>query len=336
VGSGCTGKTAAKNILNFYNYSDYIGKQTIPRFEKDYNYRVNCDYYSKQDILYAKIKIGVTGYDLIVATDLILRRFIRQNLLIPVEKQKIPNVGSLMERFANPPYDPGLKYSIPYLWGTTVIAYNKKHVSEPIKSWKDLWNPKYKGKMTMLDEKRDAIGCTLIMLGYSPNSTDRKHLKEAQAKLLEQRPLLKKYTADTYIDELASNELYIAQGWSGDVIQAMRENPDIDYVIPDEGSIIWADCMAIPTGSPHPDSARLFMDYILKPEVGAELASHVGYATPNQAAFEYLAKTNPAMVNDRRIYPPKEVIDRLYFNTDIGDEEKYWNRIWEDIKLGKA
>lgn len=332
AGNGGRGK---KKILNFYNYSNYIGEKTIPNFEEEFYFRVNSDYYSKQDILYAKIKIGVTGYDLLVATDAILRRFMRQNLLLPVLSENIPNVKNLMTRFQSPPYDPGLKYSIPYLWGTTVIAYNKKYISEPVTSWKELWNPKYKGKITMLDEKQDAIGCTLLMLGYSPNSRNPKELKEAKKILLEQRPLLKKYSADTYQDELISNDIWIAQGWSGDVMQVIQENPNIDFIIPNEGSIIWADTFCIPNGAPHQDNARIFVDYILRPDTGADIASQVGYATPNQAAYDLLKKTNPEHANDVRIYPPPEVMERLFFTENLGEYEKEWNKIWEDVKLGK-
>ena len=336
-GVSCSGGSPKlkKKTLNFYNYSNYIGKKTIPDFEKDFNYRVNSDYYSKQDILYAKIKIGVTGYDLIVATDGILRRFIRQNLLLPIEADKIPNVKNLMDKFKSPPYDPTLKHSIPYLWGTTVIAYNKKFIKEPVTSWKDLWNPAYKGRITMLDEKQEAIGCTLIMLGYSPNSTNKKELEEAKKKLLEQRSIIKKYSADNYQDELISNDVWISQGWSGDIIQVIRENPNIDFIIPKEGSLIWADNFCIPNGAPHQDNAREFINYILRPDVGAKIASYVGYPTPNKAAYELLKKTNPDHANDLRVYPPPDVMDRLHFTMNLGEHERTWNRIWEDVKLGK-
>lgn len=333
---GCSsvhGKT--KSVLNFYNYSNYIDPQTIPAFETEFNSRVNVDYYSKQDILFAKIKIGVTGYDLIIATDNMLRRFEKHNLLLPLEPEKVPNMKNLMDIFKKPPYDPDHKYSIPYLWGTTVIAYNKKFVTETVDSWKILWNPKYKGKISMLDEKTDLIGCTLKMLGYSGNDTDRAHVEQARKALMEQRPLVKKYTSDTYQDELLANETWLCQGWSGDIMQVMESNPDIDYIIPKEGSFIWVDNCCIPRGALHPDTAREFINYLMRPDVGMRNAAHTGYPTPLEPSFQLLKKTDPEMAEDERVYPSKKTLGMLEFYKDLGQEERYWNSIIEDIKLGK-
>ncbi len=333
--SGCSSRGSRDRVMNFYNYSNYISPQTIPDFERDYNSRINVDYYSNSEILFAKIKIGVTGYDLIIATDNILRRFLRHNLILPLMPDKIPNMDGLMDIFKSPPYDPGHDWSAPYLWGTTVIAYNKRYVAEPVDSWEILWNPKYKGKITMLDEKRDLIGCTLKMLGYSGNDTNHAHLEEAKKKLLEQRPLLKKYTSDTYQDELMANETWLCQGWSGDVYQAMRENPDIDYVVPREGSFIWVDNCCIPAGAVNPELAREFINYLMDPQVGMRNASHTGYPTPLKTSYRLLEKVNPVVAGDRRIYPCEETMKKLEFYDDIGEEEKYWNILMEDIKLGR-
>lgn len=334
-GAGCTLKGSfRRETLNFYNYSNYIGRETIPRFEKKYNIRVNSDYYSKQEILFAKIRMGVTGYDLIVATDNMIPRFLNQELLVPLQKDSIPNLKNLMEYFESPPFDPQHDFTIPYLWGTTVIAYNKNFVTEIPNSWRALWNPDYKGRITMLDEKRESIGAALIMLGYSSSTKNLNELEEAKKVLLEQRPLLKKYTSDSYIDELISNDIWIAQAWSGDVIQVIRENPDVDFLVPQEGSLVWVDNCCIPQGAPHIDAANKFINYILEPDVGAELASHVGYATPNEAAFEILKKTNPEQAQDTRIYPSEEIKNRLQYNQYLGDFEVHYNSVWEDVKLG--
>ena len=333
--SGCSPRGGKNRTLNFYNYSNYISPETIPDFESDYNSRVNVDYYSKQEILFAKIKIGVTGYDVIIATDNILRRFMRHGLLLPMKPEKIPNLSGLMEIFKSPPYDPGHKWSVPYLWGTTVIAYNRRYVKEPVNSWEILWNPKYKGKISMLDEKRDLIGCTLKMLGYPGNDTNHSHLERAKKKLIEQRPLVKKYTSDTYQDELVTNETWLCQGWSGDIIQAMRSNPDIDFVIPREGSFIWVDNCCIPTGAENPDLAREFINYLSTPRMGMKNAEFTGYPTPLKTSYNLMKKVNPAMACDSRIYPPEETMKNLEFYQDLGEEERYWNSLMEDVKLGK-
>jgi spermidine/putrescine transport system substrate-binding protein len=332
---GCAPGGRARS-LNFYTYSNYMDPGVVPDFEKEYRLTVNTDYYAKQEILFAKIKIGVTGYDLIVATDNMMRRFLKHRLLLPLEPGRIHGLANLMPRFKSPPYDPGLDYCVPYLWGTTVIAYNRKYVNEPVNSWKILWDPKYKGKISMLDEKRDLIGCALKMLGYSGNDPDRARVEEAKKLLLQQRPLLKKYTSDTYQDELATNETWLCQAWSGDVIQAMRSNPDLDFAVPGEGSFIWVDNLCIPSGAGNPDAARDFISFLLRPGVGYRNAVQTGYPTPLEPTFHLLKEKDPGIADDRRIYPDEKTMEKLEFYSDLGEEERFWNQVMEDVKLGKS
>jgi len=317
--------------LNFYNWSDYIAEDTLPNFQKRFGVKVNYDNYSSNDTLFAKLRAGATNYDIVVPTDYLVRRMLRLNMLEELNLANIPNRKNLDARFQNPPYDPGNKHSIPWQWGTTGIGYNTKRVAESVESWAMLWNAKYRGKISMLAEMRDALGATLILLGFSGSSTKAEELEAAKAKMLEQKPLLKHYTSDTYIDELASNDVWLAQGWSGDVFQAQGENKDVDYVIPKEGSFIWVDNMVIPKGAPHKYTAEVFMNYVLEAEVGAAISNFVRYASPNKAAEAHLDKD---LLADTRVYPSSQVMDALQFYGDLGPAETLWNKIWQEVRAG--
>lgn len=328
--SGCS---SSARTLNFYNWSNYISPEIVPSFEREYGVRVNHDVFSSQDVLFAKIRIGITGYDLIVTTDYMFTRMRQLGLLQPVDQRKIPNLSNLDPIFRNLPYDKGNSYAVPYLWGTTGIGYNKALVKERVNSWKILWNQTYAKKISMLDEHRDVIGATLKLLGYSGNSRNPKELEEAKNLLLQQKELLKHYTSDTYIDELASNDSWLAQGWSGDVFQAMKANPNVDYAIPREGSFIWVDNLCIPKDAPHREIALSFMNYVLAPENHAKIANFVRYSCPNKAAMEFV---DPKLKEDPRVYPPEEVMKKLEFFEELGEAEKLWTKIWSEVKARKV
>jgi spermidine/putrescine-binding protein len=277
------------------------------------------------------MRIGVFGYDLIVATDHKIQELARGGLIEPLDLSLIPNVKNLYPRFRNGPWDPGNKYSIPWQWGTTGIGFNTKLVPDRIDSWDILWDSKYAGRVSMLDDLRDTIGVTLITLGYSGNSVQPKELLAAQRKLIGQRAMLKHYSSDTYIDELCSNDLWLCEGWSGDVGQASSENGDVDYVIPREGSFMWVDNLCIPKGAPHRNTAHEFMNYILRPDVGAQISKAVDYASPNQAAEPLLRD----LLSDPKICPPKQFMDeKLVFFADLGKNEVLWQDVWQQVKIG--
>ncbi|MHB2016318.1 MAG: ABC transporter substrate-binding protein [Candidatus Xenobia bacterium] len=325
-------------VLNFYNWSNYIapdspqGPGTISQFEREFGVHVNYDNFSSQDVLYAKMRIGVFGYDLIVATDYKLQKFIKHGLVEELDIRRIPNLANLYPRFRTGPWDPGNRYSVPWQWGTTGIGYNSQLVHGDCTTWRALFDEKYAHQIDMLDEMRDAIGCTLMMLGYDGNSLNPRELAEAQAVLIKQRPLVKHYTSDTYIDELASGDAWLCQGWSGDIGQARDDNDAIKYEIPREGSFMWVDCLCVPRRAPHYDVALEFMNFILRPDVGAQLSNAVSYASPNQAAEKFIS---PELLHDPKVYPPPDVMKRLTFTADLGDEEDRYHEVWNQVKLAE-
>ena len=324
VAAGCSSRD--DKILNFYNWSNFIAPDTIRNFEKETGIRVNYEEFSSADVMYAKLKIGVTGYDLVVAPGYMVRRMKRQNLLMPLD----PPVkkARLIPHLQSPPFDPDWTYSAPYLWGTTGIAYNNKKVDGTPSSWNLLWNPKYKRHITMLDEKRDSISSALFRLGEDPNSTEPEVLVRAKEELLKQRPLVRRYTSD-FADDLIREETWVALGWSGDVAQAQKSNENIQYYIPQEGAFVFVDNLCIPKGAPHPQNARLFIDYFLRPEVCAAISNHTGFANPIVEAKELV---RPDLLDNNLGYPSPATMERLVYQTDLGKHEREWDRLWEEVK----
>ncbi|MCL5942060.1 MAG: extracellular solute-binding protein [Actinobacteria bacterium] len=327
-GSGGTTESLSKELY-FYNWSDYIAEDTIPNFEKRFGVKVIYDNYSSNDTLLAKLQSGATGYDIIVPTDYMVTTMLGLGLLQPLNLDNIPNVVNLYQRFREAPFDPGNKYTIPWQWGTTGIGYNSAKVPDFKPSWDMLWDEKYKGRITMLTEIRDVFAVALFKLGYSPNTRDPKQIEEAKQLLIQQKPLLKHYTSDTYIDELASNDSWLSHGWSGDVFQAALENDAVKYAVPTEGALTWVDSMAIPKGAPHKYTAEVFMNYICEPEVAAAISNYVFYASPNEKAEQFL---DPEVLNDPQIYPPKEVMDKLTWLEELGKDTELYNKAYAELK----
>ncbi|MBK5281410.1 MAG: spermidine/putrescine ABC transporter substrate-binding protein, partial [Nitrospiraceae bacterium] len=329
AGAGSPTTQKLSDTLNFYNWSDYIAEDTIPNFQKEFGVKVVYDNYSSNDQLLAKLQSGATGYDIIVPSDYMITTMLGLNLLQEVDLANVPNIANLYARFREEPFDPGNKYSVPWQWGTTGIGYNSEEVPDFKPSWDMLWDSKYKGKITMLTEIRDIFAVALFKLGYDANTVDPKQIDEAKQLLIEQKPLLKHYTSDTYIDELASNDPWLAHGYSGDVFQAQAENDVVQYGIPAEGAITWVDSMCIPKDAPHKYTAEVFMNYILQPEVSAAISNLVVYASPNEKAEEFI---NPDILGDPAVYPTKEVLDKLTFLQELGADTELYNSAFEEVK----
>jgi spermidine/putrescine transport system substrate-binding protein len=322
------GDSGAKK-LNFYNWTDYIAEETIPTFEAQTGIKVTYDNYSSNDVLFAKLSSGgVSGYDIVVPTDATLVKMKRANLLQKLDLSAIPNVVNLHDRFRNAAYDPGNEYSIPWQWGTTGIGYDEKQVGTKITDWDGLKLPSVKSKSSFLDEARDAFAMALFALGKDPNSIDDDELDEARDYLIELKKSVKAITSD-YQDPLKNGELICCQAYSGDVFTIQVDNPDVQYVIPTSGALSWVDSMCIPTGAPHKANAEKFMNYILDPKVGAELTNFINYGSPNKAAEPLI---NKEILENPLIYPPEDVLAKLPFQKDIGEDELKYSDRWTEVK----
>ena len=322
-------RSKLSKVLNIYNWSDYIAEDTIPNFEKEFGVKVNYDTYEDNEALLAKLQSGAAGYDIVVPTGYMVEIMLKQGLLAPINHENIPNLKGVIPALKSPPYDPGRKHTVPWQWGTTGFAYNSKHVAGKVDSWRLLWEPKYKGKITMLDDMRSTISVALKLMGYSLNSTDKNQLMEAKKLLMEQKPLLKAYISAPVKSLLISGEVWLSQLWVGDTLMAKDENPAIEYCIPKEGCEIWDDNLAIPKSAPHKYTAEVWMNYCLRPEVSAGVSNFVHYATPVEAAKQYITKAD---LNNPGIYPPPDVLKRLEFQKDVGEATRIYDQIWTELK----
>jgi len=320
--------SAEEPKLNFYNWDTYIGENTLSEFKDASGIDVTMDLYASNDELFAKLREGNPGYDAIIPTNDYVERMITAKMVQPLDHGLIPNRKNLAKAFQDAAFDPGRKYSLPYMWGTLGIGYRKSKVSSTPDSWKVLLDSdEYSGRIALLNE--GVIGVALKYLGYSYNSKDPKEIKEAEALLIKQKPHIKAFAQDNGQDLLASGEVDLTMEWNGDILQVMAEDDDISYVVPKEGSNVWQDCMCIPTGAPHRENAHKFINFILDAKIGAEIADFIQYATPNAAARKLLPdeyNNNPA------IFPSDETLARCEPSVYLGEEaqrlrDEAWTRI---------
>jgi spermidine/putrescine-binding protein len=315
--------------LNFYNWSYYVADNTISDFEREFAVRIRYDNYSSNSELLAKMQAGASGYDVTVPSDYMVQIMTNLNLLQPLRFENIPNFENLDERFRNLPFDPENRYSIPYQWGTTGIGINTRFVSDQVDSWDILWDERYRGRISVLDDMRSGMVPALKRLGFSVNTRSEQELRQARDLMIEQKPLVRTYSSETYMDLLKSGDIWIAHGWSGDIYQVTRENPDVIFIIPKEGSYAWVDNLVIPKGAPNRTTAEAFINYLLRPDVSADITNFTGYSSPNRAAFPLI---DPALLADESMYPPDDVMQKLEFLEDVGEATLLYNRMWNEIK----
>jgi spermidine/putrescine-binding protein len=327
-GQPLTANRVNERLVSIYNWSDYIDDRTIPLFQAQANLRVNYDVYSSNDDLLAKMKAAPTTYDIIVPTNNFIPTYLNLGLIEPLRQDLIPNLTNLDREFVDTDYDPGNRYTIPYQWGTTGIGFNRTRAGADVSSWAAVFEPAeaMRGHVTLLRETTDLIACALIYLDRSPNSLADKDLADVVKLVRSIKPKLKGFTTDTYIDELAANETWLAQGWSGDVFQAQDQNPDVSYTIPKEGSLRFVDVMAVPKGAPHAGNAARFMNYVLHPKVQARISKYVSYGTPVSLAKPLLPSDQTA---DPSIYPPAST--KLSILTLTGPKLQKWQEAYDQI-----
>jgi putrescine transport system substrate-binding protein len=338
--------------LFIYNWSDYIAEDTIAQFEEETGIKVTYDVFDSNEVLEAKLLAGSTGYDLVVPSMEFLGRQIQARVFQPIDLARLTNYGNLdpklLSRIAET--DPGNRYAVPYLWGTTGIGYNVEKIAEifgddfEVDSWELVFNPEYASKiaqcgLTMLDSAFEMIPVALNFIGEDPNSFDPKAIEKAQAVLMAVRPHVRYFHSSQYISDLANGDICVAVGWSGDVFQAMdraeeaERGVELDYVIPGEGSAIWFDMLAIPADARNVDNAHLFINFLLRPEVIAEITNYVAYANPNVPSKEFVdeeIRENPG------IYPPEEVMERLFgLKVKPREVDRVYTRTWTRVRTGR-
>lgn len=323
----------AKKTLIIYNWEDYIGSETIAGFEKETGIHVKEVFFQNEEETLGAVQSEPGAYDLVVTSDDMVREMREARLLSKLEVSKIPNLKHINKKYLNLPHDPEQKYSVPYLWGTTGLAVNKKYITENSDSLKVLFDERYKGKIAVLSDGFEVIGNALKVMGLSINEADPEKLAEAKEMLLKQKPLLRGYLDVTTIkDMMIKEKLWAAQIYSGEGMVAADENENIEYVIPKEGAPIYLDIFVLLRDAPNREEAHLFLNYILRPEVNAKIASELWYATANKAAEPFV---DPEVIQSPSVYPSPEVMARCEFYKNIGKAALLIHRIWNEVQIAE-
>ena len=326
---GLSACTRDKPTIYVYNWGDYIDETILAEFEKQTNIKVVYDTYATNEDMYVKIKSGGSAYDVIFPSDYMLTRMIEEDMVQKLDLTKIPNYKHIEERHLGLDYDPNSEYSLPYYWGTVGILYNTTMVDDPVNSWDILWNPKYEKEILMLDSQRDSIAVALLKLGYSINTLDEAELAEAGKLLKDQKPLVLAYVVDEGQDKMISGEAALAVVWSGEATVARMENPDLAFAIPEEGTNLWFDVMAVPKNANNPEGAMAFINFMNDPEIAFRNADYTGYAVANGSARAML----PSEISeDRSIYPEEEDLVNSEIFLNLGQTLSLYDRIWTEVK----
>jgi spermidine/putrescine-binding protein len=316
--------------LHLFTWSDYTEETVVRQFEERFGIKVVTDTFGSNEELLAKLQGGAAGYDVIVPSDYMVSILIKQGLLAELDQAKVPNLAHVYKHLKGLYYDPKNKYSVPYLWGTTGIGYNADLVSPPPESWQVLWDARYKGKISLLNDEREVFGMALRAAGESLNAAEPAKLAAAKARLMAQKALVKTYTSENYDQLLVAGEVALAHGWSGTIMRAAAERPSIKYVIPKEGGTIWQDNLCVLKSSAHKAEAMTFINFLLEPQTAALITSKVKYASASEEARLFVPKEiaqNPA------IYPPDAVVARLEWIKDVGEAIKVYDRAWTELKV---
>ena len=319
--------------LVVYNWGEYIDPEVLTMFEKETGIDVVYEEFETNEILYPKISSGAIAYDVVCPSDYMIQRMIENDLLSEINFDNIPNIKNIGSQYMeqSKQFDPENKYSVPYCWGTVGILYNKTMVDEPVDSWSILWNPKYKDNILMQDSVRDAFGVTLKYLGYSLNSTDLDELTEAKNLLIEQKPLVQAYVIDQVRDKMIGNEAALGVIYSGEAIYTQKENPNLEYVIPKEGSNIWIDSWVIPKNAEHKENAEKFINFLCRPDIALMNFEYITYSTPNEAARELIE--DESIRNSEIAFPDLSKYDNLETFQYLGTEaDQVYGDLWNKVK----
>jgi spermidine/putrescine transport system substrate-binding protein len=330
---GVTGAAACSRALprlNVYNWSDYVAPDTIPNFEREFDARVRYGVYESVQEMLAKVMSGNSGWDVVFPSADFVQPMQEMGLLQPILHERLPNLDSLDPTFRNPPWDPQLQWSVPYMHGATGIVYQKSLAPAP-RAWVDLWEERLRGKITMLDDSVEVLGACLKKLGYSVNSGDPVQLGIAQKQAIAQKRLLRAYLNAEVRDQLVAGDVAAAQAWAVTAGQAMAAAPErLAFVLPAEGFARFADTMAILRESRRTELAHQFLNYLLRPAVAAAVVQATQTATANGAAQRLL----PAAVRESPVlYPPPEVLARgEWFEPLSSPSQRLRDRLWTEIK----
>ena len=328
-----SGSTADAGEVVVYNWGEYMDPDVLDLFEERTGIKVVYDEFETNEIMYPKVEAGAVSYDVICPSDYMVQKMIDNDLLAELDFDNIPNLKNIGEDYLewSKSFDPENKYFVPYCWGTVGILYNKTMVDDPVTSWDILWDEKYKDNILMQDSVRDAFAVALKKLGYSLNSTDETELNEAADLLKEQKPLVQAYVVDQVRDKMIGNEAALGVIYSGEAIYTQRENEDLEYVVPEEGTNIWIDGWVIPKNAKNKENAEAFINFLCDPEIALKNFEYITYSTPNTAARKLIEDDN--IRNSQIAFPDiSKMTNSETFNYLGTDAENLYNELWNQVK----
>ncbi len=327
----CGGGKAERPVLHLYTWSDYVKPELVARFEAEHGCRVVIDTFDSNEAMYAKLKAGAAGYDLITPTSYMVSLMRSQGMLQPLDHALLPNRRHVDPEYLAIALDPQMAYSVPYMMTNTGIAYRKSQVKDFQPSWAMFGRPDLKGRMVMLNDMRETIGAALKFLGCSLNSTDPAELDRARGVVLGWKANLAKFENEQYKNGIASGEFLLVHGYSGDILQVQAEDSDIGFAMPREGGAISCDDLVIARSAPAAKLAHAFINFLHEPQVAADNTAFTQFLCPNRGAYPLL---DPAIRDNPGIFLPAEVRAKCEVLADLGEKNALFVKVWDEIKRG--
>ena len=326
--------SASAEELTVFNWFDYIDPAVIDLFEDETGITVKYVNFTTNEEMYTKLEAGAGTYDVIFPSEYMIERMIAHDMLEELDLSAMPNFANVMDRLKDPSYDPGNKYSVPYMWGTLGYLYNTEMVDEELTSWGALFDEKYAGNVIMMNSMRDSIGLALKYLGYSMNTRNEAELNEAKDLLIKQKQdkIQCGYLLDETKDKMVGGEAAIGVVYSGDAQYAIEKNENLVYVVPEEGSNIWVDGMCIPKGSKNVEGAMKFIDFLCREDIAAMNFDYIYYCSPIQAVVDGLDEEEAAQST---INPSEDVVSRCEYFNDVEDVMSLYENVWMEIRLAR-
>lgn len=331
---GSASSSGSNGEVVVYNWGEYIDPDTISMFEEKTGIKVIYDEFETNEIMFPKIEAGASKYDVVCPSDYMIKKMIENDLLAEINYDNVPNAkANIGQQYwdMSKEFDTENKYSVPYCWGTVGILYNKTMVDGPVDSWSILWDEKYADNILMQDSVRDAFMVALKLNGYSMNSVNPEELNAAKESLIAQKPLVQAYVIDQVRDKMIGNEAAIGVIYSGEAIFTQRENPDLEYVIPKEGTNVWIDSWVITKNAPNKENAEKFIDFMCRPDIALKNFEYITYSTPNDAARELIEDED--IRNSKIAFPTLSDYSNLETFTYLGeDADALYNELWKEVK----
>lgn len=331
---GCASDKGVNGQVIVYNWGEYIDPETIRMFEEESGIKVIYDEFETNESMYPKVESGAVAYDIACPSDYMISRMIQNGMLSEIDYDKMPNakknIGAQYYEQSRG-FDPENKYAVPYCWGTVGILYNKTMVEEPITRWAQLWDEKYADNILMQDSVRDAFMVAEKRNGYSMNTLDAEELEASKNLLISQKPLVQAYVVDQVRDKMIGGEAAIGVIYSGEAIYTQKENPDLVYVIPEEGTNVWIDSWVILKNAPNKENAEKFIDFMCREDIALMNFEYITYSTPNVAARELIEEED--IKNSEIAFPDLSQYDNLETYVYLGEDGDYlYNELWKEVK----